>query len=294
MRESYGFLLFLFFLLYVFYSLHRAFTHTWTHATPIAQSGHWAFARGSLCEYEDQGDHRSAMQMCSLGFGWVGHCSSSSQFQFHSFGFWFHQEVNNGGTFWVQKDKNLAKAELASFPHLHPHHAPTWANQRKAKEMASFWFGYIPLEALPGIVKQNSFQCMWLERDGFLKWTLRKVSMSMNREKTWVWESADWNPWPCSALPAVWSGFPPYFFQPWSCPLQKEDTEFNDLKIPSSSKCSMASKTWRTIWEVCWDCEPLLRNKILPPNSSLQMYSVHQHEHWMGWDTVAPWTGSMF
>lgn len=28
----------------------------------------------------------------------------------------------------------------------------------------------------------------------------------MNREKTWAWESADWNPWPCSAPPVVWSG----------------------------------------------------------------------------------------
>lgn len=53
--------------------------------------------------------------------------------------------------FWVWKDEELANEELASFPHLDPHHSPTWTNQRKHQGMASSWFGYIPLEALPGM-----------------------------------------------------------------------------------------------------------------------------------------------
>ena len=82
---------------------------------------------------------------------------------FHSFGFCFPEEVDNCDPFWIENHKERIQAELASFPHLYPSCTPTWTDhQRKTKGTAPSGFGYIPLEALPDIVQQNSFQCMWL------------------------------------------------------------------------------------------------------------------------------------
>ena len=44
----------------------------------------------------------------------------SSRFRFDWLGLWLHEDVNNWDTFRGGKDEGLARAELASFPHLHP------------------------------------------------------------------------------------------------------------------------------------------------------------------------------
>ena len=99
-----------------------------------------------LCKYE---------VLALTGLGPV----QSSRFRFHWLGLWFHEDINNWDTFWGGKDEGLARAELASFPHLHPTtHQPELSQENK--DTASSWYGYIPLEAPPGFVQQNSFQCV--------------------------------------------------------------------------------------------------------------------------------------
>lgn len=128
MRESYSFL-FVVFLLHMFYSLHSAFTHAWTHMHMPHPQHSLAIETLPYVHFVSMREKVAIEGLCghavNLGFCWVGHCSTRSQFHFLYFGFWFHQEVNNCDTSWVQKDEELANAESANFPQPDPHHSPT-------------------------------------------------------------------------------------------------------------------------------------------------------------------------
>lgn len=92
------------------------------------------------------------MQIGDLVLVGLGFASPGFQLWIHYLWFTFHQKKKNDSTLWeFKKIKNLLKLNC---PILHISTPTTYQpEQKKTKQLVSSWFGYIPLDVLPGIVK---------------------------------------------------------------------------------------------------------------------------------------------
>ena len=109
--------------------------------------------------------------------------------------------------------------------------------------------------------------------------------MSVYRQKTWAWESVDWNPWPCSAPLQLWD-LGKTLFTSLSLGRFLCNRKTVDLMIlnPPSSKYPMGSvlkQRMRSLLKLCKPTTPKKLNSApSPAYTCAQM--MCWNEHWTG------------